>query len=77
MKIVAHDPPDRARVNTVISVAKYISETSDRLPRLLGRQRLGITLQSPGGFADDQERVQDRVKRLLVSAESLENRAPP
>src|SRR5271165_1648154 len=72
VEIVADDPPDRVRVNTVISMVKYISETSDRLPRLLRRQRFGITLQSPSGFADDQERVQDRVKRLLVSAESRE-----
>ena len=49
-KIVADDPPDRVRINTVIRVAKYLSETSDRLPRLLGRQRLGIALQSPGGL---------------------------
>src|SRR5271165_4221855 len=72
VEIVADDPPDRVRVNTVISMVKYISETSDRLPRLLRRQRFGITMQSPSGLADDQEQVQDRVKRLLVSAESRE-----
>jgi hypothetical protein len=71
-EIVAHDPPDRVRVDTIGGVSKDVSETSDRLPRLLWRQRFGVPLQSPSSFADDQERVQDRVKRLLVLAECFE-----
>jgi hypothetical protein len=53
-------------------MSKDVSETSDRLPRLLWHQLFGVPLQPPSGFADDQERVQDCVKRLLVSAECFE-----
>jgi hypothetical protein len=55
IEIIASNPPDHACVNAVISVTKYISETADRLPRLLGRQRFGIALQSASGFADNQQ----------------------
>jgi hypothetical protein len=41
-EIVAHDPPDRVRVDTIGGVSKDVSETSDRLPRLLCRQRFGV-----------------------------------
>ncbi len=70
-EVVLNDPPNDARVNAVISMTQYVPEASDALPRLIGRKRLGLVSQPPGGLADDQERVQNGVKSLLVLGKTM------
>ena len=65
------DLPNNARVNAVISMTQHVAEAADALPRLIGRKRLGLVSQPPSSLADDQERVQDGVKCLLVSGKTI------
>jgi hypothetical protein len=65
------DPPNNARVNAVTSVTQHVAEAADALPRLIGRNRLGLVSQPPSSLADDQERVQDGLKCLLVSGKTI------
>ena len=70
-EVVLDDLPNNARVNAVISMTQHVAETADALPRLIGRKRLGLVSQPPSSLADDQERVQDGVKCLLVSGKTI------
>src|SRR6266446_8754365 len=51
-EVVLDDPPNDARVNAVISMTQYVAETSDALPRLIRRKRLGLVSQPPSSLVN-------------------------
>ena len=52
-------------------MTQYVPETSDALPWLVRRKPLSLVPQPPRSLADYQQRVQNGVKRLLVSGKTI------